>query len=79
MSETLFKEVHYPLGALINDIGLPDMQRPFVWANAKVRARGMHFPVDWWTLTYAEFLAARRPLIALVIRQGYEKLAGLTN
>ncbi len=43
MSETLFKEVHYPLGALIiNDIGLgriglPDIQRPFVWANAKVR------------------------------------------
>lgn len=42
MSETLFKEVHYPLGTLINDIGLgriglPDIQRPFVWANAKVR------------------------------------------
>lgn len=55
MSETLFKEVHYPLGALINDIGLgriglPDIQRPFVWA--------------------------RRPLIASVIRQGHQKLAG---
>jgi len=42
MSETLFKEVHYSLGGLINDIGLgriglPDIQRPFVWANAKVR------------------------------------------
>lgn len=42
MSETLFKEVHYTLGGLINDIGLgriglPDIQRPFVWANAKVR------------------------------------------
>ena len=40
--ETLFKEVHYNLGGLINDIGLgriglPDIQRPFVWANAKVR------------------------------------------
>ena len=42
MSETLFKEVHYTLGGLIGDIGLgriglPDIQRPFVWANAKVR------------------------------------------
>lgn len=42
MSETLFKEVHYALGGLITDIGLgriglPDIQRPFVWANAKVR------------------------------------------
>ncbi|MGV2862958.1 GmrSD restriction endonuclease domain-containing protein [Achromobacter sp. AGC39] len=42
MSETLFKEVHYSLGSLISDIGLgriglPDIQRPFVWANAKVR------------------------------------------
>lgn len=42
MSDTLFKEVHYSLDGLINDIGLgriglPDIQRPFVWANAKVR------------------------------------------
>lgn len=42
MTDTLFNEVHYSLGGLINDIGLgriglPDIQRPFVWANAKVR------------------------------------------
>lgn len=42
MSDTLFKEVHYTLGNLIGDIGLgriglPDIQRPFVWSNAKVR------------------------------------------
>jgi len=42
VTETLFKEVHYSLGSLISDIrlgriGLPDIQRPFVWANAKVR------------------------------------------
>ena len=42
MSETLFKEVHYTLGNLVADIGLgriglPDIQRPFVWSNAKVR------------------------------------------
>ena len=33
-------------------------------------------PTDWWTLSYADFLAARRPLIAGVIRAGYQKLAG---
>ncbi len=42
MTDTLFKEVHYSLGGLINDIGLGriglrDIQRPFIWANAKVR------------------------------------------
>ena len=42
MSATLFKEVRYSLSKLIDDIqmgeiGLPDIQRPFVWKNAKVR------------------------------------------
>lgn len=42
MTETLFKEVRYTLGGLVNgismgQIGLPDIQRPFVWSNAKVR------------------------------------------
>lgn len=42
MSETCFKKVDYSLSGLINDIemgeiGLPDIQRPFVWPNAKVR------------------------------------------
>lgn len=42
MSATLFKEVGYALSTLIDDIemgeiGLPDIQRPFVWKNAKVR------------------------------------------
>lgn len=40
--KTCFKKVDYDLGGLlhyieIEDIGLPDIQRPFVWANAKVR------------------------------------------
>jgi hypothetical protein len=39
---TLFKRVDYELTALLsyidmNDIGLPELQRPFVWTNAKVR------------------------------------------
>lgn len=44
MSElkTCFKLVDYDLDGLlhyidIGDIGLPDIQRPFVWPNAKVR------------------------------------------
>ena len=39
---TCFKRVEYDLSGLlhyieIGDIGLPDIQRPFVWSNAKVR------------------------------------------
>ena len=42
MSKPLFKEVSYSLQKLMDDIemgeiGLPDIQRPFVWKNAKVR------------------------------------------
>ncbi len=40
--QTCFKRVDYDLDGLlhyidIGDIGLPDIQRPFVWSNAKVR------------------------------------------
>jgi hypothetical protein len=42
MSETVFTKVDYDLGMLVKyiglgEIGLPDIQRPFVWKNAKVR------------------------------------------
>jgi len=42
MSTPLFKEVSYSLSKLMDDIemgdiGLPDLQRPFVWPNRKVR------------------------------------------
>ncbi len=42
MASTIFTQVTYSLGALIDaielgTIGLPDIQRPFVWKNAKVR------------------------------------------
>jgi len=42
MSETVFKQVNYDLNSLmkyieLGEIGLPDIQRPFVWKNAKVR------------------------------------------
>jgi uncharacterized protein with ParB-like and HNH nuclease domain len=42
MSKTVFTKVDYDLDALVKyismgEIGLPDIQRPFVWKNAKVR------------------------------------------
>jgi len=42
MGATLFREVRYPLSKLVEDIdlgeiGLPDIQRTFVWKNTKVR------------------------------------------
>ncbi len=42
MSDTIFTRVDYTLNSLVSnieqgDIGLPDIQRPFVWKNAKVR------------------------------------------
>ena len=42
MSDTIFTKVDYALGALMDaielgTIGLPDIQRPFVWKNALVR------------------------------------------
>lgn len=42
MSDTLFKQVDYNLGKLVDSIelgqiGLPDIQRPFVWPDKKVR------------------------------------------
>jgi len=42
MSDTLFKKVDYDLDSLVKfielgQIGLPDIQRPFVWPNKKVR------------------------------------------
>jgi len=49
MSATLFKKVYYSLAKLIYDIeqgeiGLPDIQRPFVWEAAKVYK---DFPVGY--------------------------------
>lgn len=42
MSDTVFTKVDYDLGSLVKyislgEIGLPDIQRPFVWKSAKVR------------------------------------------
>ncbi len=44
MSGTVFTKVDSDLGTLVKyidlgEIGLPDIQRPFVWKNDKVRHR----------------------------------------
>lgn len=41
MSDTIFTQVNYDVASLVKDIdlgviGLPDIQRPFVWKNSKV-------------------------------------------
>ncbi|MFY9342292.1 MAG: DUF262 domain-containing protein [Planctomycetota bacterium] len=73
MSElkTCFKRVDYDLGGLlhyidIGDIGLPDIQRPFVWSNAKVRDlfdsmyRG--FPVGYFLFWENGQVAGSKPI-----------------
>jgi uncharacterized protein with ParB-like and HNH nuclease domain len=66
MADVLFKKVDYTLKKLIEDIhvgeiGLPDIQRPFVWPRSKVRDlfdsmyRG--FPIGYllfWENGYAD-------------------------
>lgn len=42
MSDTIFTKVDYDLNSLVKfielgEIGLPDIQRPFIWNNSKVR------------------------------------------
>ena len=42
MNKTVYKKIDYDLSGLISDIrigdiALPELQRPFVWKNAKVR------------------------------------------
>lgn len=71
MSATLFKKVDYSLSKLIHDIeqgeiGLPDIQRPFVWEAAKVRDlfdsmyRG--FPVGYLLFWSNEHLSNTRQI-----------------
>lgn len=92
---TVFKRVDYDLAGLlhyidIGDIGLPDIQRPFVWSSAKVRDlfdsmyRG--FPVGY-LLFWANGAAGSNRLIgvaekqhkvpALLIVDGQQRLTSL--
>ena len=93
--KTCFKRVDYDLEGLlhyidIGDIGLPDIQRPFVWSNAKVRDlfdsmyRG--FPVGYllfWENTDVKGVrqigtdAKQRPAPSRLIVDGQQRLTSL--
>ena len=50
--------------------------------DAETLTAMMHWhalPANWWALGYDDFLAARRPLIADVIRKGYAKLTEVSG
>jgi hypothetical protein len=71
MSATLFKEVSYSLAKLIQDIemgeiGLPDIQRPFVWPNTKVR--------DLFDSMYKGFPVGYLLFWANVVANGYRQI-----
>jgi hypothetical protein len=92
--KTLFKEVGYSLSALIDDIemgeiGLPDIQRPFIWGNSKVRDlfdsmyRG--FPVGYllfWVNGFSEIhrqigTDEKQKVPRLLIVDGQQRLTSL--
>jgi len=92
--KTCFKKVDYDLAGLlhyieIGDIGLPDIQRPFVWSNAKVRDlfdsmyRG--FPVGYllfWANAAATGakqigMAGKQHVPSLLIVDGQQRLTSL--
>lgn len=94
MSATVFKKVDYSLANLVEylklgEIGLPDIQRPFVWKNAKVRdlfdSMYQGFPVGYllfWQNGLAEDTrqigadAKQKPARLLVV-DGQQRLTSL--
>ena len=93
-SNLLFNEVGYNVGSLLDQIdmgviGLPDIQRPFVWKNAKIRDlfdsmyRG--FPVGYllfWQSVGAEGAKAigvdgKQKQPSLLIVDGQQRLTSL--
>lgn len=91
---TLFKEVGYSLSKLIEDIeigeiGLPELQRPFVWGNSKVRDlldsmyRG--FPVGYllfWVNGFSDIhrqigTDSKQKIPRLLIVDGQQRLTSL--
>ncbi|HET6567597.1 MAG TPA: DUF262 domain-containing protein [Rhodothermales bacterium] len=82
MNTTLFKKVDYTLSKLIHDIdhgeiGLPDIQRPFVWEAAKVRdlfdSMYKGFPVGY-LLFWANALASSSRVIGIEGKQAIPHL-----
>lgn len=94
MSSTIFKQVNYTLDGLINDIdlgkiGLPDIQRPFVWTNTKVRdlfdSMYKGYPVGYLLFWDNDYVPGHRTIGAngkqlspnMVIVDGQQRLTSL--
>jgi hypothetical protein len=94
MSETVFTKVDYDLNDLVKfialgEIGLPDIQRPFVWKNAKVRnlfdSMYKGYPVGYllfWQNGLADYSRAigtdrKQKSPKLVIVDGQQRLTSL--
>lgn len=94
MSETVFTKVDYTLSSLMDaielgSISLPDIQRPFVWTNAKVRnlfdSMYQGFPVGYllfWENASADDARAigtnnKQKIPNLLIVDGQQRLTGL--
>jgi hypothetical protein len=94
MKQTLYKEVGYSLSKLIQDIdmgeiGLPDIQRPFVWTPTKVRdlfdSMYKGFPVGYllfWSNSLAEGTRqigtdSKQKVPRLLIVDGQQRLTSL--
>lgn len=94
MSKTVFTKVDYDLGSLmkniaLGDIGLPDIQRPFVWKNAKVRdlfdSMYKGYPVGYFlfwqnalaTDTHSIGTDAKQKAPKLVVVDGQQRLTSL--
>lgn len=94
MADVLFKKVDYTLKKLIEDIhvgeiGLPDIQRPFVWPRSKIRDlfdsmyRG--FPIGYllfWENGYADAhrvigIDSKQKVPRLLIVDGQQRLTSL--
>ncbi|MFA5696409.1 MAG: DUF262 domain-containing protein, partial [Bacilli bacterium] len=94
MGDRLFKKVDYDLGTLVSfidlgQIGLPDIQRPFVWKDAKVRdlfdSMYKGFPVGYLLFWQNAFLEEtkqigtdlkQKPPILLIV-DGQQRLTSL--
>ncbi|MBC8509375.1 MAG: DUF262 domain-containing protein, partial [Chloroflexi bacterium] len=94
MSKTVFTKVDYDLGTLVQfiglgEIGLPDIQRPFVWKNAKVRdlfdSMYKGYPVGYlllWQNNVTDDMRtigtdAKQKIARLVIVDGQQRLTSL--
>lgn len=94
MTQTIFTKVDYTLGSLISEIGLgsiglPDIQRPFVWKNTKVRdlfdSMYQGFPVGYlllWESAGADGAKAigteaKQKVPRLLIVDGQQRLTSL--